>query len=86
MTLLGELAHAASSQLMVLNEPESSLHPDLLPALAQLIRWKRQMRSLIALVTFVLLAAPALADDRDVITAQMREWADAIGSGQVVSE
>jgi predicted ATPase len=71
---------------MVLNEPESSLHPDLLPALAQLIRWKRQMRSLIALVTFVLLAAPALADDRDVITAQMREWADAIGSGQVVSE
>ena len=38
---------------------------------------------IIALVTFVLLAAPALADDRDVITAQMRELADAIGSAQV---
>ncbi len=38
---------------------------------------------IIALVTSVLLVAPALADDRDVITAQMQEMADAIASAHV---
>jgi hypothetical protein len=39
------------------------------------------MRPIIGLVAYALLAAPALADDRGVITAQMQELADAIASG-----
>ena len=38
--------------------------------------------SIIGLVAYALLVAPALADDRDVVTAQMQELADAIASGQ----
>jgi hypothetical protein len=41
------------------------------------------MRLLTGLVASALLASPALADDRGVITAQMQELADAIASGQV---
>jgi hypothetical protein len=41
------------------------------------------MRSIIGLFLSALLAGPALADDRDVITAQMQELADAIASGGV---
>jgi hypothetical protein len=41
------------------------------------------MQSIIGLVLSALLATPTLADDRDVITAQMQELADAITSGQV---
>jgi hypothetical protein len=41
------------------------------------------MRLIIGLVASALLVAPTLADDRDVITAQMQELADAIASGHV---
>jgi uncharacterized protein DUF4440 len=41
------------------------------------------MRSVVAIVAAALLTAPALADDREVITTQMQELADAIASGQV---
>ena len=41
------------------------------------------MRSIIGLVASALLVAPTFADDRDVVTAQMQELADAIASGQV---
>ena len=41
------------------------------------------MRSLVAIVTAALLTAPALADDRDVITSQMQELADALATGRV---
>ena len=41
------------------------------------------MRSIIGLILSALLASPTLADDREVITAQMQELADAIASGQV---
>jgi Domain of unknown function (DUF4440) len=41
------------------------------------------MRSLVAILAAALLTAPALADDRDVITTQMQELADAIASGHV---
>jgi hypothetical protein len=41
------------------------------------------MRSIIGLVASALLVSPALADDRDVVTAQMQQLADAIASGGV---
>jgi hypothetical protein len=43
------------------------------------------MRSIIGLVLSALLAAPTFADDRDVITTQMQELADAIASGDVMT-
>jgi uncharacterized protein DUF4440 len=41
------------------------------------------MRTIIGFVASALLVAPTLADDSDVVTAQMQDLADAIASGQV---
>ena len=46
-------------------------------------REEEHMRPIIGLIASALLTAPALADDRDVITAQMQELSDAIASGRV---
>jgi ketosteroid isomerase-like protein len=47
-------------------------------------RWEEgYMRPIIGLVASALLAAPALADNHDVIRAQMQDLSDAIASGHV---
>ena len=54
-------------QLLVLNEPETSLHPDLLPALGRLIA-KAAGRSQVLVVTHASRLVAALEEDRDCNT------------------
>ena len=54
-------------QLLVLNEPETSLHPDLLPALGRLIA-KAAERSQVLVVTHASRLVAALEEDRDCHT------------------
>jgi predicted ATPase len=54
-------------QLLVLNEPETSLHPDLLPALGRLIA-KAAERSQVLVVTHASRLVAALEEDRECHT------------------
>jgi predicted ATPase len=67
------------AELTVLNEPESSLHPDLLPALAALIA-RSSERSQVIVVTHVAALVEALRrQQRDVNAIELTKAAGAAG-------
>ncbi|MCR6646970.1 MAG: AAA family ATPase [Cellulomonas sp.] len=57
-------------ELMVLNEPETSLHPEVLPALAQLVRRASRDSQVVVVTHSDELAAALRADARDGLTAR----------------
>ena len=65
LLLVAALLSPRPPELMILNEPETSLHPDLLPPLARLIV-RASRRSQIIVVTHAAALAAALADAADV--------------------
>lgn len=70
LLLVAALLTPRPPQLMVLNEPETSLHPDLLPALGRLIRHAAQHSQLIV-VSHAARLVSALEDDPDCNTLQL---------------
>ncbi|TGD89096.1 ATP-binding protein [Mycolicibacterium sp. CH28] len=68
------------AELTVLNEPEASLHPDLLPALAALIGRSAEQTQLIV-VTHAVALVEALRDRRDVNTIELIKESGTAGPG-----
>jgi len=64
ISLVSALLSPRPPSLMILNEPETSLHPDLLPPLARLIA-KAATRSQIVVVTHAEMLAGELTSDAD---------------------
>lgn len=64
LLLIAALMTARPPELMVLNEPEASLHPDLMPALGRLIR-RASQRSQLWIVTHSVRLAAALEEDAE---------------------
>lgn len=82
LALMGALLSYRLPPLIALNEPEASLHPDLLPALARIIA-KAAERSQIWVVTHSRILADALAAEtgvlpRDVIRQDGATWLDGL--------
>ncbi|HTM78237.1 MAG TPA: AAA family ATPase [Devosia sp.] len=70
LALMGALLSYRLPPLIALNEPEASLHPDLLPALARLIG-KAAQRTQIWVVTHSQILADALAEQTGVMPRQV---------------
>lgn len=70
LALMGALLSYRLPPLIALNEPEASLHPELLPALARLIG-KAAQRTQIWVVTHSQLLADALASETGVLPRQV---------------
>jgi predicted ATPase len=73
LLLVAALLSPRPPELMVLNEPESSLHPDLLPALARLIGQASE-RTQVIVVSHSLVLVDALVSELDAkrITLEKR--------------
>jgi len=72
LLLIAALLTARPPELMVLNEPESSLHPDLMPALARLIR-RAAKHSQLWIVSHSQRLAAALEDDPECNAIQLEK-------------
>jgi predicted ATPase len=70
LALMGALLSYRLPPLIALNEPEASLHPELLPALARLIG-KAAQRTQIWVVTHSQVLADALAEETGVLPRQV---------------